>query len=558
MLGPYVGPFNSLSGTGQAGGWINPLLRPQGIATPPLGTEEVKDDSDDDDLMETEGLGGRKKPVPPTSRHDRQVYLEACVVRRGEQNPLMLPLQLLLFCVPSAIPQVSAALMQAHVILEHPISYDAHLHAGCRYGNPHTPQQRQAEQDALRRRLMGGYIGAGGSGLGFGMGGFGGPRGQTAAMKSVDVQREQVDEVFKSLRSGVDLIEVDAPAEVVTPLYPHQRQALAFMLDRESLKEVDDNGIKGASGEVDKEENLVSLWKQKKDTYGRLVGWVNVVTEVEKTGKQPPPQCRSSILADDMGLGKTISIIALLVKTRHQALQFENLPPSTTREQAAFDAVGLHGADDPVTLQNFANAFNMPSISGATSGRGGKKKQSKTQKKRIEAETERLSMLKVRSRATLIVCPLSTVQNWESQIDEHVQHKDGAAAQLKAGNVAEGAAAGVATSLLSVYVYHGNNRLTDIEALANHDVVITTYSLLGSEYSRQNRGKEDKEGKDGNDSSDGIEEVDAEGNPLSGTTTPREGKPGAKPGAKRKRKADGTPSPLQSIQWFRVVLDEAQ
>lgn len=63
------------------------------------------------------------------------------------------------------------------------------------------------------------------------------------------------------------------------------------------------------------------------------------------------------------------------------------------------------------------------------------------------------------SKATLLVSPLSTLANWEDQIATHI--KPGA---------------------LKYYVYHGTNRITDINALAQYDLVITTYSIVASEF----------------------------------------------------------------------------
>ncbi|KAJ3222518.1 hypothetical protein HK099_002226 [Clydaea vesicula] len=69
------------------------------------------------------------------------------------------------------------------------------------------------------------------------------------------------------------------------------------------------------------------------------------------------------------------------------------------------------------------------------------------------------------SKATLIVCPLSTVANWEEQIAVHCEKK-----------------------CLAVYVYHGPQRITDINFLSKKDVVLTTYNLLSIEYNKELKG----------------------------------------------------------------------
>lgn len=63
------------------------------------------------------------------------------------------------------------------------------------------------------------------------------------------------------------------------------------------------------------------------------------------------------------------------------------------------------------------------------------------------------------SKTTLLVVPLSVVANWEEQIATHIK-----------------------SQTLSCYIYHGNNRCNDIDELSMHDVVITTYSIVSSEF----------------------------------------------------------------------------
>lgn len=101
-----------------------------------------------------------------------------------------------------------------------------------------------------------------------------------------------------------------------------------------------------------------------------------------------------------------------------------------------------------------------------------------------------------KSPGTLIICPLSTVSNWEEQIQQHCEPNS-----------------------IWVYVHHGNSRKQDLEALSMHDVVITTYNVLSIEYGRM-----------------------------------------VKAGSNLKYDDDGRPvyaAPLHAINWHRVVLDEA-
>ncbi|ROL52325.1 Transcription termination factor 2 [Anabarilius grahami] len=102
----------------------------------------------------------------------------------------------------------------------------------------------------------------------------------------------------------------------------------------------------------------------------------------------------------------------------------------------------------------------------------------------------------VASQGTLIICPASLVHHWKKEIDKRVK-----------------------SSRLSVYLYHGPNRQRSSSILAEHDVVITTYSLVSKEIPVQ---KEDAE----NPSQD-SDHVASDS------------------------------SPLLRIAWARVILDEA-
>ncbi|XP_030643449.1 transcription termination factor 2 [Chanos chanos] len=100
------------------------------------------------------------------------------------------------------------------------------------------------------------------------------------------------------------------------------------------------------------------------------------------------------------------------------------------------------------------------------------------------------------SQGTLIVCPASLVHHWKKEIEKHVK-----------------------SSRLSVYLYHGPNRQRNASVLAEHDVVVTTYSLVSKEIPVQ---KEDAE----------------------------------RPSEDSEHVASNLP-PLLRVAWARVILDEA-
>ena len=156
----------------------------------------------------------------------------------------------------------------------------------------------------------------------------------------------------------------------------------------------------------DKEEDNNSLWRQRFRPNGQRM-YYNVITGREEN--KQPPEVLGGILADMMGLGKTLSILALIMGSLDKSQEWSVKEPP-----------------EPEEAQQTALVRN--------------------------------------SKSTLLVAPLSTLNNWEEQIKNHVKE-----------------------NALTYYIYHGGNRLTNLDELAKFDMIITTYSIVSSEYNR--RGK---------------------------------------------------------------------
>ncbi|KAG8931874.1 hypothetical protein FRC03_004298 [Tulasnella sp. 419] len=541
-------------------------------------------------------------------------------IKRSSPNSPILALRILVFTPKGNVAAVSNFLLQAHIYLEHPsIPYDPSQHRDSpEYCNPHNPPP-------------GGFRNAATAA------GPPGSRWNQAAVagKSVEVQRSQVDEVFASLRSGEDLPETEPGINVATKLYPHQKKALTFLMEREGEK----TAPMGKSS---------SLWQPRKDPSGRIRAWYNVVTQKEV--RAPPVECRGAILADDMGLGKTITVVSLIANTLESSTAYVGTVP--IRAPAPVAPPKPVAKEPPLTAAHFAGSvWGMPDIddeppalvpspspsnpvitfqnnNGALSAKA--KAKSKAAEQKTAEELARQARIKCKSRATLIVCPLSTVVNWEDQFKEHWAGEVivvGGATGLPIGapsasgtstpqsfgpggnGVGWGGTGGTAgagslsrgfptqaqvqqnqkntkgANQLRVYVYHGTSRRPDPNYLADFDAVITTYSTLASEYSRQSKslqaaaanlslgsngkkvmnvgGEEDEEYEDdddddGEDSSDGIVEMDPYGKEKKKKSLKRK-KPGTNGMSTPTVSApvNEQASPLQMVNWFRVVLDEA-
>ena len=67
----------------------------------------------------------------------------------------------------------------------------------------------------------------------------------------------------------------------------------------------------------------------------------------------------------------------------------------------------------------------------------------------------------IKTKATLVVCPVSLVAQWEREIVTKTSPP------------------------LSVYVYHGSNRTSDETVLAEFDVIVTAYTLVGNDLTEE-------------------------------------------------------------------------
>ena len=118
-----------------------------------------------------------------------------------------------------------------------------------------------------------------------------------------------------------------------------------------------------------------------------------------------------------MGLGKTITCVSLIAATLHSARAFAESPlaPLPTPPASA-SAPGLTASH----FQGSVWGIPPPSIEPAGSSTSSKAKANAAREQdRAEAQYMRACRIKMKSRATLIICPLSTVVNWEDQFKEH-------------------------------------------------------------------------------------------------------------------------------------------
>ena len=110
-----------------------------------------------------------------------------------------------------------------------------------------------------------------------------------------------VGELVEKFGAGEDDLAAmpmaEFPERLATKMLPYQRQALAWLTEKESPKLP-----------AEKSADIVQLWKRSPQN-SRL--FTNIATNFSTTER--PTLSSGGILADDMGLGKTLEMIALIV-----------------------------------------------------------------------------------------------------------------------------------------------------------------------------------------------------------------------------------------------------
>ncbi|XP_015449288.1 helicase-like transcription factor isoform X3 [Pteropus alecto] len=356
-----------------------------------------------------------------------------------------------------------------------------------------------------------------------------------AVQMTTEQLKTEFDKLFEDLKEDDKTHEMEPAEAIETLLLPHQKQALAWMVSRENSKE------------------LPPFWEQRSDLY------YNTITNFSE--KDRPDNVHGGILADDMGLGKTLTAIAVILTNFHDGkpLPVERVKKSQPKKECNVndESMKLEGSSTSEKTDGLfkgSRCSGEPSISDVK----GKNKYSKsvlsgTRSKRrkiavqytesSDSEEIETSELPQKMKGKLKNVQSETknkVKAGSSKVKEDAEFacaltsstpatkkkvlKKGASAAegSKKTDVEERSRTTLIICPLSVlsnwidqfgqhiksdvhlnfYVYYGPDRIRDPALLSKQDIVLTTYNILTHDY---------------------------------GT------------------KGD---SPLHSIRWLRVILDE--
>jgi len=298
-------------------------------------------------------------------------------------------------------------------------------------------------------------------------------------------QQKALDEMFDAQLENQykELPNVEMPAVFRgVDLFDHQIKGIKWMLKKET------------------EANMPPFYKEVKEG-GRKM-YLCEITQCSQS--QPPDAIRGSILCDEMGLGKTLQTLGLILLNPPPGVEYTDTPDCSEGPVIPLPSESVIQSAKVAVLKNI--------LKGAGLKCSGKKEELRqrvldgTHTRRITGDHFPVGMRPMvtpvvgsTNRCTLIVCPVSVMSNWQTQVMDHV--KEGT---------------------LNVRIYHGKERAEMFPAIqaGTVDILLVSYHTLAADFGAV-FGKGDENGA-------------------------------REPPQKRSRKAS-----IFDIHFHRIVLDEA-
>ncbi|KAL0055912.1 hypothetical protein WJX82_005648 [Trebouxia sp. C0006] len=351
-------------------------------------------------------------------------------------------------------------------------------------------------------------------------------------------------------------------------LRPYQKRAAAWMVSRENASQVQSCVVHTRSWEQ-ASSSLHPLWREVTALNGRTFYFNPFTGRVSQEQFEAPPSVQGGILSDEMGLGKTVELLACVLANpftpSNHAQPLQPDPGSNKRRKVKHHSEQNHTREEEQEEEEEEEEEHIDCACGVTGDTPGAqlyeglwlqcdeclswlhgacvgfpKRAPKGDFVCGRCTKARASQQMVSEcGATLIVCPASILQQWQSEITKHTQpgalkvitylgqHKTSLeSASAKAPAWQDGSlpasAMGNRIELRGRAGKHSGQGVVSAGDLAGADVVLTTYDVLKRDVHH-------------------LADPDQQSKTF-----------------RTRKRYEVIPTPLTRLCWWRVCLDEAQ
>ena len=286
---------------------------------------------------------------------------------------------------------------------------------------------------------------------------------------------------FLNYNDSTKFVAYVQPKKMVTNLHEYQRQGLTWLLFRE-------NGISQNEmykPEIDHQEQYLPTLSSFLEFYELPNGdeiFLNIITGQVYLDMQMNKFCKGGILADEMGLGKTLMTLGLILTPKIKPILEESKELKEIYSQEKI-MVAIQKGNEEEEGKRKLNRLKRNS-ERTNEEEEGKRKLTRLKRNSDINKDEEWSFIRLKgnqndiqkkrkvilnkeSQQTLVVTPLSILNQWKSEIHTHTRKNS-----------------------LKVGVYYGNSKTNF--PFANYDVILTTYHVLKDEFKKFNKDQRSK------------------------------------------------------------------
>ncbi|WWD18672.1 hypothetical protein CI109_103126 [Kwoniella shandongensis] len=205
--------------------------------------------------------------------------------------------------------------------------------------------------------------------------------------------------------------------------------------------------------------------------------WNNRLTDEIALSQDRPLQGSGMVLADEMGMGKSVTVLAVIEATREAAVEWA----CTTDEEAENPSYRLPKRWDLNDIYIDTPPHSDTSLSPKKKRKIAQGSSRSLSSDSLNHETTSTD-IPLRTKATLIVCPLSVLDVWIKMIEKHWEGGVDIGLPLKTSNLKSQRP--IVSETLRIFLHRNNKMDVSPRKLCWTDIVLTTYETILRDHER--------------------------------------------------------------------------